>query len=186
VSSRYVLASVFHPDTLDSPLKLTLDPRGTGLVAFAVSLSLMALGCGGADEATPPRTAGDLGAEVEIFLASYFDAIGARDAETLRSQVADSTRYTWAEDGEVRYRSVDGMLEGLATFPPDVPIHTDLSDLTVAQVGTDGAYATASFVTRIGEGPDSFTFGGFITFVLERHNETWRIVGGHVSSPRQR
>ena len=160
--------------------------RSTGLVAVAVTASLMGLGCGGADETNRAPAAGDLSAEVEAFLASYMDAIGARDAETLRSQVADSTRFTWAEDGAVRYRSVDAILEGLATFPPEVPINTDLSDLHVAQVGTDGAYATASFVTRIGEGPESFTFGGVITFVLERHDETWRIVGGHVSSPRQR
>jgi len=146
-------------------------------------LGLGALGCGGAAETSPPPAATNLEAEVAVFLDAYLDAIGSRDTATLRIQLADSPRYVWVENGAVRYRSVDEMLEGLGSFPADMPIETDLSRLHVAAVGGNGAHAAASFETRVGEGQGAFTFGGIITFVLERHDDTWRIVGGHVSSP---
>ncbi len=147
-----------------------------------VALCSIALGCGGTVETSRPPSAADLSAEIEVFLEAYMDAIGARDTAALRGQFVHSTRYLWAEDGAIRYRSVDEMLAGLGAFPVDTPIETDLSQLHVAAVGADGAHAAASFETRIGEGRGGFTFSGLITFVLERRDETWRIVGGHVSS----
>jgi len=147
-----------------------------------LTLCLIPLGCGGAVETSRSSSTADLSAEVQVFLEAYMDAIAARDSAMLRAQVADSTRYVWAEDGSIRYRSVDGMLAGLGAFPADIPIETDLSELHVAGVGVDGAHAAALFETRIGAGEGAFAFGGLITFVLERADETWRIVGGHASS----
>jgi SnoaL-like domain len=165
-------------------------------VRTVLSTCLFALACGPGGESPgqgaqeePDSDRSDLGSaqvelhsDVETFLNAYLNAIASRDTEALRSQLVDSPRYVWAEDGAVRYRSVDEMLVGLASFPPNTPIETELSDMYVPRVGRDGAHAAASFQTRVGEGDGSFAFGGLITFVLERQGDGWRIVGGHVSS----
>jgi len=122
-------------------------------------------------------------ADVEAFLQAYMGAIASRDTAALRTQLAAPPRYSWAENGAVRYRSVDDVIEGLQSFPADTPIETDLSQLDVVRIGVDGAYASAAFETRVGEGAGAFAFGGLMTIALEREGQTWRIVGGHVSSP---
>jgi hypothetical protein len=156
-------------------------PSGSRVPWVACALLL---GCGGAlEESRPPDDPEELRVEIETFLGSYLGAIEARDAVTLRDQLAESSRYLWVEEGAIRYRSVENMLKGLAAFPPDTPLETDFSLLHVARVGSDGAHAAGSFETRVGTGPASFSFSGLMTFALERSAGSWRIVGGHVSSP---
>ncbi|NNM34739.1 MAG: hypothetical protein HKO53_16805, partial [Gemmatimonadetes bacterium] len=59
--------------------------------------------------------------EVQGFLAEYLTAIEARDEEAVRNRLL-SERYRWVEDGEVRYRHVEDVLESLAQFPAGMPI----------------------------------------------------------------
>jgi hypothetical protein len=113
-------------------------------------------------------------------------AISARDAEEIRASLVEDGRFVWVEDGEVRYRALDDLLSSLGQFPPSSPIQTDLSDIVVVPIGDTGAYAWARFQTTVGEGAGAFTFGGAISFVLERGEDSWKLVGGHTSSPRPR
>lgn len=122
--------------------------------------------------------------EVEAFLRDYQAAIEGRDEEGVRSRLIPD-RYRWAEEGEVAYKHADDVIGSLSQFPPGTPIRTSLSGLEVTPVaGGRGAHAVASFTTELGSGEAAFTFGGVITFVLERTGDTWRIVGGHASSSR--
>jgi len=65
-------------------------------------------------------------------------------------------------------------------------METELEGLEVVRLGTTGAHAWASFTTSVGVEAGECGFGGMISFLLERVNDVWRLVGGHVSSPRSR
>ena len=153
----------------------------------AVSLALLAatlLGC-----ATPnqDRTgSADTAAEVAAFLSRYLKAIDSRDETTLRDSYVAGDRFAWIEDGKLRYRSADEVVAGLKTLPASTPIRTELKDLVVVPVGTNGAHARAGFTTVIGSPPSGFMFGGVISLVLERQGNAWRLVAGHTSSPSRR
>lgn len=124
--------------------------------------------------------------EVSAFLSDYLDAIGSRDAARIRAALVSGDRLAWIEEGKVTYRSADEVIAGLAAFPAGSAIRTELTDLNVAPVGQSGAHAWASFRTTVGEGASGFSFGGAISFMLERDGKSWKIVGGHTSSPRRR
>ena len=98
---------------------------------------------------------------------------------------ADDGRFEWIEDGEIRYRSSDDVLAGLAAFPSDAAIHTEYTGREIVPVGDAGARVSMAFRTVIGEGPSAFEFGGMMTMVLDKGPTGWRIVGGHTSSARQ-
>ena len=124
--------------------------------------------------------------EVAAFLDGYLAAIASRDAAKIRKAYIADDRFVWIEDGKVRYRSVDDVLSSLAAFPADSPIRTELSDLAVVALGQGAAHAWASFKTSVGEGRGGFSFGGAISFTLERDGNSWRVVSGHTSSPARR
>lgn len=120
--------------------------RTTVLLLVAVELTVTA-GC--AIQAPREETSDEPQAEVEVFLDSYLGAIARRNGDTLRALLAGSDRYLWAELGEVRYRSPDEVIAGLESFPPEMPIDTELEQLHVSSIGHDGAFAGARFRTRM-------------------------------------
>lgn len=133
-----------------------------------------------------PLATANLKSEVAAFLDGYLAAISARDAAKIRSAYISDNRFVWIEEGKVRYRQVEDVLSTLATFPADRPIRTELTDLSVVPIGYGAAHAWATFKTTIGDGPRGFSFGGTISFTLERDEKAWRIAGGHTSSPSRR
>jgi hypothetical protein len=128
----------------------------------------------------------NLKGEIAAFLEQYLAAISSRDAEKIRSTYVTDGRFVWIEDGKVRYRQVDEVLASLAAFPVGSPIRTEFTDITAVPVGDSAAHAWATFKTTIGEGSHAFSFGGAISFALERTGNSWKIVGGHTSSPSRR
>ena len=153
--------------------------------ALWVALSALLVGCGGGAATTDePLDDQAVSAEVEAVLETYLAAVSERDTATIRSLYLDDGRFVWMESGAVQYRSADQVLEGLSAFPEGTPIETSVQDLKIVPVGGSGAHAWAAFSTTIGTGDQSFTFGGMMSFVLERSDGVWRIVGGHTSSPQ--
>lgn len=150
----------------------------------ALIAALLLLACAPIQPA-PPAPA-SLKNEVAAFLDGYLAAIGARDAAKIRNAYIDDDRFVWIEDGKVRYRRVEDVLSSLASLPADSPIRTELTELSVVPIGQEAAHAWASFKTTVGEGPQGFSFGGAISFVLERDGSSWRVVSGHTSSPSRR
>ena len=133
-----------------------------------------------------PVSASRVTEEVAAFLTEYLAAIGARDATKIRTAYVADDRFVWIEDGKVRYRKADEVIASLAMFPPGSAIRTELKDLTVVQVSESAAHAWATFRTSVREGPSGFAFGGAISLTLEREGASWKIVGGHTSSPSRR
>lgn len=133
------------------------------------------------DSAPPRAPLADLRSEVSAVVGRYAAAVEARDSATLREVFVDDDRLVWLEQGEVRYRSVDDMLSSLASFPPETSLVTRLEGLEVVPAGTSSAHAWARFETTVGEGPESFSFDGVLSLVLERTERGWRVVGGHRS-----
>lgn len=142
-------------------------------------LASAALGCSTPAD-TPPEASAEASvwdeAEVIAAVEAYNRATETRDESAIRGALAGDGRYAWYEGGELRYTSADDVVASLATFPPDQPIRTTFSDMRVAPVGAGGAWVNATFQTDVGNG--AFAFGGQITFVLERTDEGWKILGG--------
>jgi len=151
---------------------------------IAICAAALVVGCAPLQQA--PATAPVATDEVPAFLNDYLAAIGSRDSAKIRSAYVTDDRFVWIEDGKVRYRKVDEVLASLAMFPAGSVVRTELKDLTVVPVSQSAAHAWATFRTSVGEGPSGFSFGGAISFTLERQGASWKIVGGHTSSPSQR
>lgn len=151
---------------------------------LAVCLVAGLSGCGGVGGSGQLHSEG-IKSEVADFLESYLTAIEVRDSALLRTMYVDDGRFEWIEDGKIRYRSAGELLEGLATFPTNSTIHTEISSLETGHVGATGAIIAARFRSVIGEGMSAYEFGGMMTMVLERGPTGWRIVGGHTSSAKQ-
>ena len=142
------------------------------------------LGCGGIEDAGQ-LLVDDMEDEVASFLESYLLALETRDVALLQTLYVDDGRFEWIEDGEIRYRSSDDIVAGLAALPSDDAIRTEIDGREITPVGNAGARISARFRTVIGEGPTAFEYGGMMTMVLEKGPTGWRIVGGHTSSARQ-
>ena len=141
---------------------------------------LSTVGCSG----SPPMERQETAVEVRNLVEGYLDLVEARDTSAIRDLLDDGDPFVWIEDGRLRYRSVDQVLDGLAAFPAESRPRTELDGLTVAPLGPGGAHAYARFTTTVGQGPGSYSFGGVISFLAERVEGEWRIAGGHVSSGR--
>lgn len=163
------------------------SPLSTALVAGFVA-AIAVTGCRPADP-TPPDPMLDertLVAQIHQTLERYGLAVSQGDAAGLRDMYVLDGRFTWIEDGEVRYRSPEEVLEALASLGPDMPVVTDFGEIGTALVRDVAAHAWVPFTTTIGEGAGAFQFSGMLSFVLERNGDQWRIVGGHTSSERAR
>lgn len=154
-----------------SPAAATLSPRFLGIL-----LALAFAACAPPSEPHP-----DTAAQVEETLDRYLTAISARDTTAIRNVMVPDGRVVWLENGEIRYRSVDEVLASVAALAPDAPLETRVEGLEVVPVGVRGAHAWARFETTVGSGEEGFSFAGVFSFVLERVDDRWRIVGGHSS-----
>ena len=142
------------------------------------------LGCGGIEDAGQSPS-DDFEDTVAGFLDSYLLAIETRDAALLHDMYIADGRFEWIEDGEIRYRSPDDVLAGLASLPANAAIRTEYDGREITRVGEAGARVSMRFRTVIGEGSSAFEFGGMMTIVLENGPTGWRVIGGHTSSARQ-
>ncbi len=141
-------------------------------------------GCRGIENAGQPLV-DDMEDEVASFLDIYLLALETRDVALIPTLYVDDGRFEWIEDGEIRYRSSDDILAGLAALPSDAAIRTEYDGREITRVGNAGARVSTRFRTVIGEGPTAFEFAGMMTMVLENGPTGWRVVGGHTSSARR-
>jgi hypothetical protein len=151
---------------------------------LAMCATALLVACAPLQHAPAPRAS--LAEDVAAFLSDYLAAMAARDAGKIRQAFVADERLAWLEDGKVRYRSVDEVVASLAALPAGAALRTELKDLRVVQVSQTAAHAWADFRTSVGEGASGFSFGGAISFTLERQGTNWKIVGGHTSSPSRR
>ncbi|HRP06970.1 MAG TPA: nuclear transport factor 2 family protein [Gemmatimonadales bacterium] len=121
---------------------------------------------------------------VQATLDEFRAAVASMDAERVASfYVADST-LRWIEDGEIRYRSRDEVIEALRSMEGEVgaiSLSYDGTQITALAPGI--ASVVTGFAQRITrrDGEEG-GFAGATTMVLRSEGGRWRFVNGHVSS----
>ncbi len=128
----------------------------------------------------------ELHQEVLEFVDGYLAAFNTRDEEGIRAVCSTDDSFAWYEDGTLRYESADAILEAFAAFPEDMSFTTEFRDTRVRVLSTGevpAATIATLYRTEIG-GSMSFVFEGAQVLVLQREEESWRIVLGHSSSAR--
>ncbi len=148
---------------------------------------LLLVGC----SPQPSTLTDDQAADVRSRVAAALDdfrrhqAAGAWDSAF--ALYANDPSFRWVEDGAVRYRSVAEILASLQRLPAGLRIETTYRDVEITALGPGLAYLVAGFDSRfIYTGGQGFRVGGATTMLFGLRPEGWRILGGHVSSPRER
>jgi len=119
------------------------------------------------------------------FVTAYVASMDSRDAAAIREAIADDGRFVWLEDGAVRYRTVESLLDGLSAFPANVRVRTALSGLTSVPLDERSSHVFGEFATSVGDREGAYRFHGVMTVILER-SDGWRVVGGHTSTGSRR
>ena len=96
-------------------------------------------------------------------------------------------RFTWVEDGAVRYRSAAEIRQALETLPPTMHVETTYSDTEIFALAPGVASVITRFETRFADSAGAgFSFDGAMTMTLVHGEDGWRFFGGHTSSPKRR
>lgn len=124
--------------------------------------------------------------QANAFIARFKQTMEAGDPAKIRGLYVSDGRLRWVTDGEVRYTSVDDIVEGLAEVKgAGMVFDTAYSAVEALALSGDTTLVTARFDTAatMTHGP-GFSFGGVVTMVVERDGESqMRIVAGHTSTP---
>ncbi|TVQ30506.1 MAG: nuclear transport factor 2 family protein [Phycisphaeraceae bacterium] len=152
----------------------------TTLAPLAALCALITTGCASAP--APTMSKQDAHADVLVFLERWSAAIAERNDDAIRAAYAPGDRLRWFEDGALRYRSADEVLDALRQFPEWARIHTELTDVVTEPLCDRFISGSASFRTRISMSGSGFEFSGVFTMLLERSDGRWMFVTGHTST----
>jgi hypothetical protein len=136
--------------------------------------------------------------EVRAFASHYIETLHGDDEDAIRQLFVADGRFTWFTDGAQSYASGDDVVASLKRYA-GMEFDTTLSDVVVTPLSRTLATLSSRFQTTMAiPNADDYTFGGVITWVLERSadlNSTneqvaveesgavWRVVSGHTSTP---
>jgi len=134
----------------------------------------------------PGDSAAIITAEVHDFLGRYVTVMNAVDTAALRTLYVADDRFSWVEDGDVRYESADAVIKALGQFAGSSTATTSWGESEVTPLPPSTAAVRTGFRTGLGPEQGNYEFGGMITMVLEQRDGAWRIVTGHTSTERQR
>jgi ketosteroid isomerase-like protein len=122
--------------------------------------------------------------EIVPLIDLYGRAFNDRDTVTIRGMYVDDERFSWYEDGRLRYRNADDILRAIRNLG-DMDIRTQWLDRKVVPLSPTLASLRLGFVTRINlSNGTEMEFRGVQTMVVERTSGGWRIVNGHTSTVR--
>lgn len=125
-------------------------------------------------------------AELSDFVKEYEVAFSSADTAAIRTLYAADNRFSWLEDGTVRYRSRNDIVDAIAEFPSDAAVETTLISPTFLLLGPDHATISGQFESRFDLVSYSFDLHGAVSMVVERSGDGWHIVAGHTSSLKER
>jgi hypothetical protein len=147
-------------------------------------MALTPLACAPAERVDPAELEGAVRAEVSAFLDDYLSAYATLDTGAIRGLYVSDGRFAWLEDGAVRYRSVEDILQGLAALPPGMRIETTFEESRATVLSTDLATVQSGFESSFSGPGGGFSLRGVSSMVLGREAGGWRIVSGHSSTVR--
>lgn len=130
-------------------------------------------------------------AAIQDSVADFLEEFRSQSAAGVRGSVlelyVDDASLRWVEDGQVRYRSIRDIADALGNLPPETRIETSYDDVEIMPLAPGTAWTVMRFRSELVDSTGvRFGFGGAITMVLSHRPRGWQIVGGHVSSPRER
>lgn len=124
-------------------------------------------------------------AEALAFLSRYNHTLYGDDEAAIRGLFVADERFAWFTDGALSYGSADDVLTALGRYA-GMTFATELSSKEVTPLSPSLAAVSTAFDTTLTiPGADDYTFGGVITWLLERSpaSGTWRVLRGHTSTP---
>ncbi|MFG0306547.1 MAG: nuclear transport factor 2 family protein [Phycisphaerales bacterium JB040] len=124
-------------------------------------------------------------AEIVEFLGDWNDAIATGDRAGVLESYSDAESFAWFEDGTLRYRHRDEVIEALEAFPEATRIETALSDIVTRPVAEGVVHASASYETTLTMPGAEVAFGGVFTAIVEKTDNGWVFSRGHSSSRRE-
>lgn len=155
----------------------------TVLVPFAAFLH----GCGRGSPKSASADAPEIMREVTTLLNRWTNAFESRDLDGVRSVLAEDKQFIWLEDGEPRYRSVDAIVNSLASFPPDLAFTHALGDVQIVPISEGAAWAHVATSTKIEHsGRTVSEFTSVVLMIIRRDESEWRIHAAHTSTSKPR
>ena len=125
--------------------------------------------------------------DVLAMLSEYASAANSGDLDAALSYYVQDSRFSWAEDGAIRYSSYDDLEVAIRRFADYADFSTEYSDPFVNALTRDHAQLFTSFKTTVGDvDAGGFSFSGVITMSLVRTETGWKIMAGHTSTARER
>ncbi len=150
------------------------------MVICAVSL----FGCVTVEEDSREMPTAEIQAEVEALLADFRARMNAGDWESTLDLYADDARFYWMEAGRRTYESKDEIAEALTQFYSSVEsVEYTSANPRITILSPRNAVVTSEYTWHVVFGPDqAFGFSGVMTVVLERGDDGWQFLIGHVST----
>ncbi|MEO1228463.1 MAG: nuclear transport factor 2 family protein [Myxococcota bacterium] len=137
-------------------------------------------------EEGPSRPSSVVEFEAKAFLAEYFETLRKGDEDAIRALYVKDGRFRWDTDGDTSYRSGDDVLASLRGSQ-GLEFDTQCGSMEVVVASPSHAHVRCDFSTRAlrSDGAPVFSFGGVMTFFIERQIDgPWAVVRGHTSSLR--
>lgn len=121
---------------------------------------------------------------VRATLDQFRAAVSAMDAERVASFYVADTTLRWIEDGELRYRSGQEVIEAFRSMEGEVTaISLSYDGTQITPLAPGVASVVTGFAQRITRRDgDEGGFAGASTMVMRSENGRWLFVSGHVSS----
>lgn len=120
---------------------------------------------------------------VKIMLDGFTAKMNTKDFAGVGEYYSNDSSFFWVEGGSLRYRSADEVRAGLKSLEsiPEIELKyyetkIDVLSPTVASVRTE---FSQTFKEGVGKGT---TFGGYLTIVVVREADGWKMRSGHTSS----
>jgi ketosteroid isomerase-like protein len=125
-------------------------------------------------------------AEIDAAWADYVRRINAADFDGALRYYADDPRFSWVEDGKVRYTTRAQVAQAFAQLKQMGTAKFEYGPLTITPGSSDAATLSTSYKTTIGSAGKEFSFGGTMTIDLVRTNDGWQFLTGNTTTSRQR
>lgn len=120
---------------------------------------------------------------VQAMLDDFTAKMNAKDFSGVGEHYSNYSSFYWVEGGSLRYRSAEEVRTGLKSLEsiPEIELKyyetkIDVVSPTVATVRTE---FSQTFKEGVGKGT---TFGGYLTIVVVRESDGWKMRSGHTSS----
>ncbi len=134
-------------------------------------------------DAAPEHAA--IAAEARVFATHYIETLEGKNEDAIRTLFVADERFAWYTDGALSYADADDVIAGMRAYA-GITFKTTLADITPVVLDSRRVSLRTRFETTLTiPNADDFTYGGVITWLLEKseHDNSWRVLLGHTSTP---